>query len=332
MTSIVLDKTWSVINAVVDTNTYSTLADQSKWCMYYLKEAFKTAGWVVTQYSDSVNIRTDETTYPMTYDKFVWAIAGSIHSWFVVKNTTLGTDFSVCIDCNFGATGSYQVTVLSTFAGYQAGTITNRPVVNTSGVEHNFGTIIYSYSAALANRKGWAILYSSDGECFRAFSSYGDGKNAASNTGGCVLCFEKLKNHVSWLTNNVVSIVKTGGANTTSGFKYTVMCVTTSTSTRVEVNSTAVNVGIGTIGIGDPLGNSSVGVGTDVSGAFMLTPCYAISLNTSYPGILGSFYDMYFASSDIPEGVYFKTSSSSKGLVKFGHGAFGCSGNNISIP
>jgi hypothetical protein len=41
---------------------------------------------------------------------------------------------------------------------------------------------------------------------------------------------------------------------------------------------------------------------------------------------------MYFAPANIPEGIYFPTTTYTRGLVKFGCGVFGCSGNEISIP
>jgi hypothetical protein len=292
----------------------------------------KTAGWTVSQSSSSVSAGSGDLITDQT--KLVWAIAGSVHSWVVLKNTTLGADFSVCIDCNFASSSNASVTILSSVAGYQAGTTTNRPVVNVGGVEHNFGTIyLCASTASTTMTKGVVVLYSSDGECLRMFSSFNTGLNASPTESGCVLMFEKLENPVSWLSPNIISFVTTASSVSSTGFRYLLVQSTTNVSIRTEVNSNAVNVAIGTIGLGNAVGNTVPGnSGPDYGGNYLLTPCFAISLNTSYPGILGKFYDMYLAPQYIPEGVYLKTSLSSKGLIKIGDGAFGCSGNTVIVP
>jgi hypothetical protein len=337
MAYISLDKTWNVISCIVDPTIYTTVADQNKRVIYLLKEAFVTAGWVVTQSSDSINVGSSDNLPAdrwIDYSKLIWAINLTAHSWVVLKNTVIGTNFSVCIDCNYASSSTWLITITVSYGGYQTGTIQNRPVVNTNCVEHTFASIIHGYSNFVANR-GCAILYSTDGECFRVFTSYaGNGLNVCANS-GFIMLFEKLKNPTSILGYNYVAIVSSCSGNANRGFSYLNLCISTSDAIRSEIGGIGTPCAIATLGVGTDgaLGNSIVGKNSpDYDGYYMLTECYAASLFTAYPGVLGQFYDMYFAPINIPEGIYFQTTTGDSGLVKFGQGAFGCSGNKISIP
>ena len=335
---ISLDKTWNVVSCVVDSSIYTVVADQNKRALYLLKEAFVTAGWVVTQSSDGTNVGSsgnlpaDRWT---DYSKLIWAINPTAHSWVVLKNTAIGTNFSVCLDCNFGSGSTQIITVTATYGGYQAGTIQNRPVVNTGCVEHTFSSIT-SNTSGVSNNHGYAVIYSSDGTCIRVFSSYdGTGVNYTTYSGFAML-FEKLKNPTSLLSYNYVAIVSSSASSLLAyGFSYSNLCTATTTTVRTERNNIGIYSSIATLGIGTDgaLGNSTSGkYSSDYDGYFMLTECYAVSNSTAYPGVLGQFYDMYFAPANIPEGIYFPTATYVRGLVKFGQGVFGCSGNAISIP
>jgi hypothetical protein len=150
-----------------------------------------------------------------------------------------------------------------------------------------------------------------------------------------IMLFEKLKNPIGWLDYNYVAIVSTGSSTSTSGFSYSNLCQSTTTLARAEKGNSPLYVGVATLGLGagGAFGNSTYGKNfSDYNGNYMLTECYAASNNTAMPGILGQFYDMYFAPANIPEGIYFPTAAYTLGLVKIGQGVFGCSGNAISIP
>jgi hypothetical protein len=336
MVYITLDKTWNAITYVVNNDIYTTDVVQMKQALYLLKEAFVTAGWIVTQSSDSVNVGgsgnlpADRWT---DYSKLIYAANPTAHSWIVLKNTVIGPDFSVCFDYNSSSWNTIAITVAS--GGYQNGTIQNRPVVNANCLEHTYANFYYSNTGTSANR-GFAILYSSDGECIRVFSSYsGTGLNYVVDS-GYILLFEKLKNPASWLGYNYVFIAKECNTGTSAlGFSYSNLCIATTLSGRSEKNTVPLYVGIATLGLGTngALGNSTSGKSfSDADGHYMLTECYAVSNSTSYSGVLGQFYDMYFAGANIPEGIYLPTDTDVCGLVKFGQGVFGCSGNKISIP
>lgn len=58
--------------------------------------------------------------------KLVWAAAASNHSWMVLKQTAIDTNFSICIDLSNA--NSYTATVVVAFTGFNSdGTATARP-------------------------------------------------------------------------------------------------------------------------------------------------------------------------------------------------------------
>jgi hypothetical protein len=338
MAYITLDKTWNIVSCVADPGIYVVVADQNKRALYLLKEAFVTAGWIVTQSSDSINVGSGSNLPAdrwIDYSKLIWAVNPTAHSWVVLKNTAIGTNFSICIDCCFSSATTSSISVTATYGGYQAGTIQNRPIANINCIEHVFSTIVHNSSTA-NNNHGYGVLYSSDGECIRVFASYdGTGVNYTANA-GFIMLFEKLKNPVSWLDYNYVAIVASAASGVGAyGFSYLNLCASTSISARTERGNVVLYVGVATLGLGTDgaFGNSASGkYFPDYNGNYMLTECYAVSNSTTNPGLLGQFYDMYFAPANIPEGIFFPTTTHALGLVKIGQGVFGCSGNTISIP
>jgi hypothetical protein len=339
MAYITLDKTWSAVSTVVDPVLYPTLIPSSKQCLYLLKQAFVTAGWVVTQSSDSINVGSSGNLPAdrwITSANLINATPPTAHSWIVLKNTAIGTNFSICIDYNVTGNvgGSLDVcTIAISYGGYQAGTIQNRPVVNVGFMEQVYSTVSFVSPSTWNQNTGYAVLYSSDGECIRIFSSRdGTGKNYSSSC-GFILLIEKLKNPAGWLDYNYVSIVSGTTTGSSLGFSYTNLCAAIPTSAKSEQNGVSISVGVATLSVASTFGSSASGSSfPDYDGRYMLTECYAMSASTSFPGLMGQFYDMYFTGSNIPEGMYIPTNTDVAGLVKLGQGVFGCSGNKVSIP
>lgn len=74
--------------------------------------------------NDGVN-RWD-TTGALDPTKLVWAAAASNHSWIVLKQTGIDTNFSICVDLSNA--NSYIATVVVAFTGFNSdGTATARP-------------------------------------------------------------------------------------------------------------------------------------------------------------------------------------------------------------
>lgn len=122
----------------------------------------------------------------------VWAVAGSNHSWIVLKFG--GSNVQICIDLNT-ATDTSATMVLSTAAGFGAagggvdGTATARP---TATDENVIGSIV-SWGSPGNTTTRWHVLKSSDGLVYRVVI------NVAGATRG-FWQFERVTNRIgaSW--------------------------------------------------------------------------------------------------------------------------------------
>ena len=334
MALVTLSKTWVADTRVVQVPfAFSTTTDHFQ-LIYLIKTAFVAAGWVVMSSSDSISTGVYPLDYWTSYTSVVCATPGSVHSWVVLRNTAISPTFDVCLDCR--TTNATSVNVFCSYDGYKAdGTISNKPTVNTSGVEHAFTTSVFYPHAS--GDMGFVFFYSTDGSCFRLFCT-DNGTHAGYWTNNCNHCgpyfiFDIPKNSPSWLVRKYVAAASLGYSS--HSFDYSSFALTTDTSMRTSIGTTEVLLGLGGVGlannIGSPLSPAAVRT-ADSGGSYTLVPPYLVSLTSSYPGILGTLHDCYLASCHLPEGSYIPTTGLTRGLYKVGAGCWGSDGGYLGLP
>jgi hypothetical protein len=317
--TIVLEKTWGCEIAYTSS---TTAALTNKKFMVSIKNILKLHGWVVAQSCDSVSVAIGDLNDNWIDEGDITnAAPGSAHSWIVLKNSNISTNFSLCIDFSSAAGASY-VGFYCTTAGYQEnGTTAAKPTVNVGGYENTLQANTLQWTGTVATEKQVMLLYSSDYKCYRFFLDHVGSSQSQ-------WFIEVPKNPPSWFTNPYMASITTN----TLYVDYVASCVTTVTRYKTDVNSAPVTLGFGSVGMTGALGNTIYGYRQDVNGNFLLSPIYLISTTSSYPGIYGELYDMYWTSylfeRSFPYvGGFFKTSTSSKGLIVFSSVAYGNNGN-----
>lgn len=151
-------KTYSARGNVpyVDVTTALNVARSAIWA---LKEHMKntatggaTSGtrhansvWAVRYSCDSVTagVAGDGVDRWAAITNLVWNNTGSAHSWFVLRNTTLG--YEVCIDLNSASTNSIRIAVAEVATPFTGGTTTTGP---TAANEFDMGSSSVGTGAA----------------------------------------------------------------------------------------------------------------------------------------------------------------------------------------
>lgn len=130
---------------------------------------------------------------PITIDNDVnFNNAGSRHSWIVLRQTGLYTNFEVCLDCSSTSAGS-GVIVFSPSVGFSGGTSTNRPSASDEVylIGGNSGNQILP---STNTQRVFHYTQSTDGQCSRLWV-YQAGTNVF------FWMFDKAKNPCSGWTN-----------------------------------------------------------------------------------------------------------------------------------
>jgi len=163
-----LTKTWqhNVNNAIAALG--SALADNRR-LLRSIKNAlvgFGTNPWTVRYSSSSAVAGTagDGVDRWSADSDLVWAAAASAHSWIVLRQTGIATNYEVCFSLEgASATGVAMLAVVSFSAGFTGGSTTARP---TATDEQIFTLTNWSGNGAdVASR--WSVMQSTDGQCTR---------------------------------------------------------------------------------------------------------------------------------------------------------------------
>jgi hypothetical protein len=313
MSSISLDKTWSVYDVFLPNSTSYAPT------IWNIKNIFVSSGkWTVVSSSDG-SANFGAVDYWTTSANCIWANAGSNHSWVVLKNLNLsssGAGFQVCFDLSSSTIYNGTV-VFSVSAGFTGGSLTARPTATDESILISNTRIFYGYSGN--------IHISSDGECTRWF-----GGSAGLCTS--VYLFEKVKNAPSWWT---IPVIVSGKVSNTA------------TSIVVYTNYGASGAAYGSIlSAISPFAmlmpcyyNSSwygyfsnnYGNQPNYDGGWPVFPTYLASMEYARPGIYGCLYDFYWVAVTMPEGTYLPTDTNSKGMFCYGDFVIGSDGNRHSI-
>jgi hypothetical protein len=167
------------------------------------------------------------------------------------------------------------------------------------------------------------MFYSSDFKCCRIFISISPDVNGTS-VGGLML-FETPKNPVTWWDESYVAAVRY------VPLIYANYCSTASAYAYTRINGLSCNLAFGSLGVSSAYGASSIGAKVDYGGAHILSPVFLVSNNSSRPGILGTLYDMWWVSAQLPEGTFIPTTEGSKYLFVINDVAIGSSNGYVSV-
>lgn len=206
-----LVKTWQFdVNSVrpaADTilATYQNLL----WDIKESLKGFGTLPWTVVGSSNSVAAGLDGTDRWTAATNLVWHNAGSAHSWIVLKQTGLASNFQLLLDCDANGGGSGSATSLrilvSYSAGFTGGTTTARP---TATDEHQLGLASWCTGTTTPFSSAVHVMQSTDGQGTRVFI-------ARNNLVSTFWAFERLATPATGWSIPVVSFVR-GATNTTT--------------------------------------------------------------------------------------------------------------------
>jgi hypothetical protein len=314
----------------------ATLADTMKAVMFKIKSSligFSTLPWSVVGSSNSSTSGMDGTDRWSTAANLVWNTGGSAHSWIVLKQAGLNTNFSICIDLSNAST--YLATVVvspvngfGTANGGTNGSTTARPTATDEIVSLNNANWAFGATNSLCQVH---CMQSTDGKCTRVILCTGGYHTA-------LWMFDAVNNAVpGWTgTNAYFSAIASGTTNT--GLEYYVY-QDQSSFVYFRHSTTTGNFYMGSLGyvstsFGRQLGGK---VAHDVLKEWPFCPIYLWSETPYARGYFGNPYDLYYGSAT--HGVTGLASSStsydSAGLpfnwVQIGHFIFPWNGSSPVI-
>lgn len=125
---------------------------------------FATLPWTVRGSSDSVAAGMDAVDRWAADANLVNDTAGNVHSWIVLRQTGIATNFEICLDLNSnGGSGNFDF-IVSPGAGFTGGSTTARPTATDEVVTQ--ANSAYAWSNVDANHVVH-VLQSTDGQCTR---------------------------------------------------------------------------------------------------------------------------------------------------------------------
>lgn len=159
-----------------------------------------TTPWTVVGSSDSVAAGIDAVDRWDSDSDLVWANAGSAHSWMLLRQTGIQSNFQMLISCSgTSATGQVLTVSFSPSAGYTGGSITADPTATDSvpllanagwmsgGTGYSAGVDVFVLD----------VQISSDGQCTRVVI-------LRQNVPVALLIFDRPKNPTTGWTNPCV--------------------------------------------------------------------------------------------------------------------------------
>lgn len=280
-----LVKTWigSYNNQVV---AQGTTIDTNRALLVAIKNAMlgmAAAAWTCVYSCDSATAGTagDGVDRWSSGASLVWAAAGSAHSWIVLKQSAVGSNFQVCISCE-NAGGTTLTIAVSKSAGFSGGSATSRPTATDEQVvisAATFGGVGTNVSAR------WTVQQSNDGQCTRVLL-------ANNGVASGMWSFEVPQNPVSgWITPYLAGVVTTLTVGN--------LCATTSTPLSFRHSTTNGTMFMqtegNTSGIGPADGNYG-NAANQIDSSWPMWPIGVASKTSGVTGRHGSVFDMWLAS------------------------------------
>ncbi len=234
-----------------------------------------------------------------------FAAAATRHSWIVLRQTGIATNFEVCFDCL--ATGTGVSVIVSPAAGFTGGSVTARP---TATDEKVVSTALFLLTVPNVTHRFHA-WQSSDGQCNRIMVWNSGTLNPAW------LQFDRIQNPVTGMTNPCVYTVLTSGNGVAAPFAS----ITASTTYNMRGAGPANFQGSATFEAWNT--NAALatanGIGTSPStfdNSWPVMPMGLASNAAANSGRHGNMYDIWHAPTGIPDGNTFPDSCTARTHVK----------------
>ncbi len=302
-----LVKTWQfAVNQTVAAQGSGVATDQA--ILYAVKNilsGFGTLPWTVRGSSNSSAAAMDAT------DRWTSAAAvvkaGGAHSWIVLRQTGIATNFELCLDCNSGAGGSITV-VISPSAGFTGGSTTARPTATDEIVLINSTT----WCSGQDVQHQIHAMQSTDGQCTRLQIWRG-------GTNQCTFwLFDKPNNPPAGWTNPSVSIA----LGTSSGIVSSYSNLQGSSNFRGRGSATfnmfATGENAQAVGNSIVAADASLGLGSvpnDFDAAWPFYPIGIGSSQASHRGRHGSLFDLWWRPNAVNDADTFPNNAATRQFV-----------------
>lgn len=289
-----LTKTWQFNVNNAQTAQGTALLD-NRTALLAIKNAmigFGTQPWTVVSSSNSVTANSsDNWTVPTS---LVWQSNGVSHSWIVLKQAGIGTNFQILLSCTSGSSTGQILTIrYSPSVGFTGGTSTTDPTASDSVLMLNnasWGGV----SADVAMR--WSVMQSTDGQCTRVMTF-------SSGSLGAFWAFEKFANP----TAGTPGASNTGWVSLTTTLAGTTVQNSITATTAVSYESVA-----------------NISIASEISGAYDIFPIgVTCTATVGARGRLGTLQDIWFTSSGTATGDTMPSSGTTGQFVII---------NNVLLP
>lgn len=231
------------------------------------------------------------TDYWAANGDLVWANAGVAHSWIVLRQTQIASNFEILISCEGASGAGLIITVYVSYsAGFTGGSTTARPTATDEAAVIS-GTDFGGINAALNVKLH--VMMSSDGQCTRMFIY-------ASGVPIGIAFFEKPQNPVTGWSNPSFAAWK--GSNTTSlasQATVTNFYAAASFNGRGASNMTM----FGTMESYNSLNlAANIDQTNDLSSTYQMYPVGLASTTAANKGRHGNAFDLWWANTALGEG------------------------------
>jgi hypothetical protein len=313
-----LVKTWNydVNKLYATTGTATTDYQQTLRGIKNSLKAFA-SGWTVVGSSNSVTAGLDATDRWSTNGDLVWAAAGNAHSWIVLKQTGLATNFQLCIDLNNASPSAISM-VASPNAGFTGGSTTARPTATDEIAALSQDNWITSgFVTFTARVHAWQ---SNDGQCTRVVGHIG-------GVPTLFWIFDKAQAPVTGWTYAVVAGASKGADGTNGVLRYADWWSASSWLGGRTPNGTF-NAYLSCEGFNGAAFGANLVIQNELDSNWPLVPMAIVSTTAGSRGRLGSVFDLWYGSTAIGEGDTYPDDATRQ-FVQFGHFVFPWNG---SVP
>ncbi len=305
-----LAKTWLFNINNTQTPQGSAILD-AQLMIFNIKQALVAAGWTVVRSSNSVSVANSDLWAAST--NLVWN--GAAHSWIVLQNTALGTNFQICLDTN--STSGQLMTIAFCQGGYNTGTGTTsaRPSSTVASDEVVLLTTASWGIQAVTGSYAWHLMYSSDLQCTRIIIC-----NGGQPTG--FWFFEKPQNPIAGWTTNPHICQAIGTSTAASNIITRGQFWTSQSGSQSRLIS---GLGTNTIphyfaceGFGSSEAGNQLSVASDIDAAWAMMPIALWSATSPARGRNGQVFDLWYGIESLTTGTSYPSSGTLYQFVQFG--------------
>jgi hypothetical protein len=282
--------------------------------------------WTVTQSCNGTAVNSSGDNWSTNTD-LQWDTSGNTHSWIVLQQTGISSNFQVCFDLvqnnntdDGGGIGCYVAP-----AGYNTdGTTSSRPTPSTTDGELalRVGALWGGGSTGGAGRAfSWNMWRSEDGEVTWVVIFYAD------NPVGCWMFCSPQNPSSGWSGVQFVASVlgEDDGLQTTNiNDWYDTPALRTWRSNRISTadsfNITELYMSCDTFG-GGPI-SEVLTVANQISGEYALSPVGLVCIDPGFTGRMGTMYDLYWGQDALGNPVDNYPSGGSKTFIQIGELVF----------